>query len=216
MGFRFQRRISFGKHFRINLSKSGVSESIGTCGAWFTIAGRAVCTILLVMLVAARVAAAPAVRLEISDCSPAPPPVQVCPPVFPIHSLGRPVSFWISAVDASGQMATNYTGGVVFSSSDSAAVLPQPHTFTASDNSVFFTAVTFNTPSSVAGAFPGTNRQDVSATDATNGLSTTAAFLLSGGPVSQVPTLAAVSLVMLTVAVTVAGFIAITALRARA
>ena len=40
MGFRFHRRITFGRHFRINVSKSGVSESIGTRGAWFTVGRR--------------------------------------------------------------------------------------------------------------------------------------------------------------------------------
>jgi hypothetical protein len=36
MGFRFQRRIRIGPGLRINLSKSGVSTSVGTKGAWFT------------------------------------------------------------------------------------------------------------------------------------------------------------------------------------
>jgi hypothetical protein len=40
VGFRFHRRISFGRHFRINLSKSGVSENIGTRGAWLTLGKR--------------------------------------------------------------------------------------------------------------------------------------------------------------------------------
>ena len=40
MGFRFQRRIRLGPGFRINLSKSGVSGSVGGRGAWFTIGPR--------------------------------------------------------------------------------------------------------------------------------------------------------------------------------
>ena len=40
MGFRFQRRISLGPSFRINLSKSGLSTSVGTKGAWFTVGPR--------------------------------------------------------------------------------------------------------------------------------------------------------------------------------
>jgi hypothetical protein len=40
MGFRFQRRIRIGPGFRINLSKSGVSTSLGTKGAWFTVGPR--------------------------------------------------------------------------------------------------------------------------------------------------------------------------------
>lgn len=38
--FRFQRRIRILPGLRINLSKSGVSTSIGTRGAWFTIGPR--------------------------------------------------------------------------------------------------------------------------------------------------------------------------------
>jgi hypothetical protein len=40
MGFRFQRRIRILPGFRVNISKSGVSESIGRRGAWFTIGPR--------------------------------------------------------------------------------------------------------------------------------------------------------------------------------
>jgi hypothetical protein len=40
MGFRFQRRIRLGPGLRINLSKSGVSTSVGGRGAWFTIGPR--------------------------------------------------------------------------------------------------------------------------------------------------------------------------------
>lgn len=40
MGFRFQRRISLGPGFRLNVSKSGVSTSVGRRGAWFTIGRR--------------------------------------------------------------------------------------------------------------------------------------------------------------------------------
>jgi hypothetical protein len=40
MGFRFQRRISFGPGFRVNLSKSGVSTSVGGRGGWFTLGPR--------------------------------------------------------------------------------------------------------------------------------------------------------------------------------
>jgi hypothetical protein len=37
MGFRFQKRIKFGKFFTINLSKSGVSGSVGVDGAQVTV-----------------------------------------------------------------------------------------------------------------------------------------------------------------------------------
>jgi hypothetical protein len=36
MGFRFQRRIPFGKGFRLNFSRSGVSASVGRPGARMT------------------------------------------------------------------------------------------------------------------------------------------------------------------------------------
>jgi Protein of unknown function (DUF4236) len=37
MGFRFRRRISFGRGLRVNLGKRGASLSMGTRGAWFTL-----------------------------------------------------------------------------------------------------------------------------------------------------------------------------------
>ena len=40
MGFRFQRRIRILPGLRINVSKSGVSESIGGRGGWLTIGPR--------------------------------------------------------------------------------------------------------------------------------------------------------------------------------
>ena len=40
MGFRFQRRIRIGPGLRINLSKSGVSTSVGGRGGWFTFGPR--------------------------------------------------------------------------------------------------------------------------------------------------------------------------------
>ena len=36
MGFRFSRRIRIAPGIRLNLSKSGISTSIGTRGAWMT------------------------------------------------------------------------------------------------------------------------------------------------------------------------------------
>jgi hypothetical protein len=37
MGFRFRRRFTIGPGLRINASKSGISTSVGTRGAWFTV-----------------------------------------------------------------------------------------------------------------------------------------------------------------------------------
>jgi hypothetical protein len=40
MGLRFWRRFPLGPGLRINLSKSGVSASVGGRGAWFTLGPR--------------------------------------------------------------------------------------------------------------------------------------------------------------------------------
>ena len=40
MGFRFQRRIRILPGFRLNVSKTGVSGSVGRRGAWFTFGPR--------------------------------------------------------------------------------------------------------------------------------------------------------------------------------
>jgi len=40
MAFRLQRRISFGRHVRINVSKSVVSESLRTRGGWLAFGRR--------------------------------------------------------------------------------------------------------------------------------------------------------------------------------
>jgi hypothetical protein len=40
MGFRFQRRISFGRGLRLNFSRSGVSASVGSPGARMTFGSR--------------------------------------------------------------------------------------------------------------------------------------------------------------------------------
>ncbi len=46
---------------------------------------------------------------------------------------GAPLAFTVTAYDAYGNLATGYTGTVVFSSSDSQAALPAASTFTAAD-----------------------------------------------------------------------------------
>jgi hypothetical protein len=61
----------------------------------------------------------------------------------------------ISAIDASGNVVTTYTGTATFSSSDGAAVLPGSHTFVSGDNGVFTSVATLNT----------TGSQTVSVTD---------------------------------------------------
>jgi hypothetical protein len=46
---------------------------------------------------------------------------------------GSAFSLIITAVDVFGKTVYNYTGTITFSSSDPAAVLPSPYTFTSSD-----------------------------------------------------------------------------------
>jgi hypothetical protein len=49
-------------------------------------------------------------------------------------TAGSSGSFTVTALDSSGQVATGYRGTVFFGSSDGAATLPDPYTFTAADN----------------------------------------------------------------------------------
>lgn len=159
-------------------------------------------------LAAAPAQAAPAVQLLISDCAPAPPPLIPCPPVILIHELGEPVSFWVSAVDANGLRATDYTGTVSFTSSDGSALLPAPHVFTPGDNSVFLATITFNSPGVLPGAVSGTSLQTVTATDSANQLTGTGGFNLFGAPVA-IPTLAPPSLIGLALVLALAGMLAL-------
>ena len=128
--------------------------------------------------------AAAAVGFQISECAPAPPPISACPAVIPIHALGEPFSIWVSAVDATGQRATDYTGTITFSSSDSSASLPPPFTFTAGDGGITLATVTFNTRGHLPGLVSGTNRQTVTVGDAANQISGFVAFTIRGVPVA--------------------------------
>jgi hypothetical protein len=59
--------------------------------------------------------------------------------------VGDSVTYTLTVTNPSGQVDTNYTGTVQFTSSDPAAALPPPHTFTASDQGVYTFTVTLNT-----------------------------------------------------------------------
>lgn len=61
---------------------------------------------------------------------------------------GTPFSVTVSALDASGNISTGYTGTVHFSSSDPHAALPPDFTFTAADAGVHTFSATLNTPGS--------------------------------------------------------------------
>jgi hypothetical protein len=79
--------------------------------------------------------------------------VQVSPATLTRFSFSSPTtavagtasSVRVTAVDAYGNLATNYTGTVHFSSSDPQAVLPADYTFTAADQGVHTFAVTLDT-----------------------------------------------------------------------
>jgi hypothetical protein len=60
-------------------------------------------------------------------------------------TAGAPLSFTVSAVDASGHIVPGHTGTVHFASTDGAAVLPGDYTFTAADNGVHTFTVAFHT-----------------------------------------------------------------------
>jgi hypothetical protein len=65
---------------------------------------------------------------------------------FPMPTTaGAPGSFTVSAVDAQGNLLTNYTGTVGFVSSDPQAVLPAEYTFTAADQGVHTFTATLKT-----------------------------------------------------------------------
>src|SRR5262245_39645057 len=107
--------------------------------------------------IACTVSAAPATSLFINPCG----PQAIPPPCLAVqHPLGQPVIFWVVALDAQRNLATNYSGTVTITSSDSTAILPPPHTFTPSDGSVFAFTIIFN---SLGPGMPST--QSVTATD---------------------------------------------------
>ena len=75
-------------------------------------------------------------------------------------TLGSPVMLEVRALDNFGNIHRSYTGTVTFTSTDPAAVLPEPYTFTEADEGVKFFPVTFNS----LGIY---SYQDVSVTDGT-------------------------------------------------
>jgi hypothetical protein len=89
------------------------------------------------------------------DPSPGGPAARLRIDVSATSTQGVPTSVTVTALDASGAVATAYTGTVRFTSSDGAALLPPDYTFTGGDLGVRTFNVTFNT----AGA------QTVTATD---------------------------------------------------
>ena len=122
--------------------------------------------ISLVLLSAARITwAAPATHLEFC------PPHTGC--AFGIFTLGVFYNLPVYAIDANGDLATNYEGTVAITSTDQFAMLPPAHTFTLADGSVFTFSIAFN---SLPSGYPSVNRQNVTATDSVNGISGSVQF----------------------------------------
>lgn len=144
--------------------------------------------------------ATPATRF-IVNCIPAisPPPGTQC---FN-HVVGQQFTLWVVAVDANGQLATNYAGTAHITSSDPVATLPPDHTFTANDGSLFQFALTFNSVTS--GSVP--SPETITATDTANGLSGVGTFFVSIlQPSVSAPTLSAISLLLLATFLNLLGF----------
>jgi hypothetical protein len=95
---------------------------------------QALAVLTFLSLIRGSAAAAPATRLELTldHCA-----IEACPPTNPVRppvvSSGETFSIYAIAVDSTGRDMT-YRGTISFSSSDPAAELPLPYTFTASDN----------------------------------------------------------------------------------
>jgi hypothetical protein len=87
-------------------------------------------------------------------------------------SAGVSATFIVTALDASSNVATGYTGTVHFTSSDPNAILPPDTTFTAADKGVKTVTATFNAP----------GPQTLTATDTGNGSITGVANGIAVGP----------------------------------
>jgi hypothetical protein len=78
-------------------------------------------------------------------------------------AVGTPGDFTVTALDAEGNVLTDYRGTVHFTSSDPAAELPDDYTFTDDDNGMHTFTVTLNTP----------GVQSITASDSTSGITGT-------------------------------------------
>jgi hypothetical protein len=96
---------------------------------------------------------------------------------------GTMFSIMVTALDANGNVVPGYTGTVQFASSDSAAVLPGPYTFTTGtggDNGVHTFNVTLKTAGSRSVSVSDTNASSINGS-ATVGVSPAGAFALAFG-----------------------------------
>lgn len=76
--------------------------------------------------------------------------------------VGRPLSFMVTVMDASGNVITDYTGRLHIGSTDPAAQLPPNYTFVGADNGSHIFTVTFGTAGD----------QSITATDAATSINT--------------------------------------------
>jgi hypothetical protein len=97
----------------------------------------------------------------------------------PAAMLGQPVQVTVTAQDANGNTAADFTDKIHFTSGDSTALLPADYTFTGGDAGVHQFTVTFNTAGS----------QSLTATDTTTasikGTGTTTVTPPAAGPATQ-------------------------------
>ncbi len=85
------------------------------------------------------VSAAPATRLVVSECPRCAFVPPLCPTKFFLDAstvAGSAFPLTVAAIDAAGLVDAGYGGTVVFSSSDSAAILPPPFSFAPEDAGV--------------------------------------------------------------------------------
>lgn len=85
---------------------------------------------------------------------------------------GTPFSVTVTALDASNNVVTGYTGTVHFTSSDGQAVLPPDYAFTSSDNGSHVFSITLKTPGSQA--ISVTDTANASITGASSGITVSA------------------------------------------
>jgi hypothetical protein len=83
----------------------------------------------------------------------------------PGYTAGRAWTFEFRAMDSYGNIATGYTGTVHFTSSDTQAVLPPNHTFTAHDAGDYSFSATFNTAGTQSITVTDTATASITGTD---------------------------------------------------
>ncbi len=83
-------------------------------------------------------------------------------------TVGTPQSFTVTAEDSYGNIATNYTGTVAFSSTDSTATLPVSTTFASADAGQKAFSVTFGTSGPQSLTVADTSQSSLTATQTVN------------------------------------------------